>query len=72
VTPFSLEPVTAHREVRAALHDLVGRFLADYERAARAHDLPLGQARLLGSRFASRSRSASSPRSSAVTRRTSA
>jgi DNA-binding MarR family transcriptional regulator len=48
MTPFSLEPVTEHREVRAALHDLVGRFLADYERAARAHDLTLGQARLLG------------------------
>jgi DNA-binding MarR family transcriptional regulator len=48
VRPFSVEPATEHGEIRAALHDLVGRFLADYERAARAHGLTLAQARVLG------------------------
>ena len=46
--PFSVEPSTDHAELRAALHELVGRFLADYERAATAHGLTLTQARVLG------------------------
>lgn len=47
--PYALEPAPAeHAEVRAALHELVGRFLADYERAANAHGLTLTQARVLG------------------------
>ena len=46
--PFSVEPATEHGEVRAALYELVGRFLADYERAANAHGLTLTQARVLG------------------------
>ena len=46
--PYSAEPSTAHGELRAALHELVGRFLADYERAALAHGLTLPQARALG------------------------
>lgn len=46
--PYALEPAAEHAEVRAALHELVGRFLADYERAAQAHGLTLTQARVLG------------------------
>ena len=46
--PFSVEPAAEHAELRAALHDLVGRFLADYERSANAHGLTLTQARVLG------------------------
>jgi DNA-binding MarR family transcriptional regulator len=46
--PFSVEPVAEHAELRAALHELVGRFVADYERAANAHGLTLTQARVLG------------------------
>ena len=47
--PYALEPAaSAHADVRAALHELVGRFLADYERAAQAHGLTLTQARVLG------------------------
>ena len=45
---FSVEPIAEHAEVRAALYELVGRFLADYERAAAAHGLTLTQARVLG------------------------
>ena len=37
-----------HAELRAALYELVGRFLADYERSANAHGLTLTQARVLG------------------------
>jgi len=48
VPPYSVEPTAAHAELRAALHELVGRFLADYERAAGAHGLTLTQARVLG------------------------
>jgi DNA-binding MarR family transcriptional regulator len=46
--PYSIEPAAEHAEVRAALHELVGRFLADYERSANAHGLTLTQARVLG------------------------
>ncbi len=46
--PYALEPAAEHAEIRAALHELVGRFLADYERAATAHGLTLTQARVLG------------------------
>jgi DNA-binding MarR family transcriptional regulator len=46
--PYSAEPATDHAELRAALHELVGRFLADYERAALTHGLTLPQARALG------------------------
>ena len=46
--PFSVEPAAEHAELRAALYELVGRFLADYERAANAHGLTLTQARVLG------------------------
>ena len=48
VPPFSVEPAAEHAELRAALYELVGRFLADYERAAIAHGLTLTQARVLG------------------------
>jgi DNA-binding MarR family transcriptional regulator len=48
VPPYSAEPSIDHAELRAALHELVGRFLADYERAASAHGLTLPQARALG------------------------
>jgi DNA-binding MarR family transcriptional regulator len=48
VPPYSAEPSTAHADLRAGLHELVGRFLADYERAAQAHELTLPQARALG------------------------
>jgi DNA-binding MarR family transcriptional regulator len=48
VTPYTVEPAAEHRELRAALCELVGRYLADYERAANAHDLSLTQARVLG------------------------
>ena len=46
--PYSVEPAADHAELRAVLHELVGRFLADYERAAHAHGLTLTQARVLG------------------------
>ena len=46
--PYALEPAADHAEIRSALHELVGRFLADYERAANAHGLTLTQARVLG------------------------
>jgi len=46
--PYALEPAADHAELREALHELVGRFLADYERAAGAHGLTLTQARVLG------------------------
>ena len=46
--PYALEPAAEHAEIRSALHELVGRFLADYERAAQAHGLTLTQARVLG------------------------
>ena len=46
--PYSVEPAAEHAELRAALHELVGRFLADYERAAQTHGLTLTQARVLG------------------------
>jgi DNA-binding MarR family transcriptional regulator len=46
--PYALEPAAEHADVRAALHELVGRFLADYDRAANAHGLTLTQARVLG------------------------
>lgn len=47
--PYALEPAASeHAEIRGALHELVGRFLADYERAAQAHGLTLTQARVLG------------------------
>lgn len=48
MTPYSVEPAAEHAEIRAALYELVGRFLADYERAANAHGLTLTQARVLG------------------------
>ena len=48
MTAFTAEPAAEHAEVRAALYELVGRFLADYERAASAHGLTLAQARVLG------------------------
>ena len=48
MTAFTAEPAAKHAEVRAALYELVGRFLADYERAASAHGLTLAQARVLG------------------------
>ena len=46
--PYALEPAADHAEIRAELHELVGRFLADYERAASALGLTLTQARVLG------------------------
>jgi len=47
--PYALEPAASeHAEIRASLHELVGRFLADYERAAQTHGLTLTQARVLG------------------------
>ncbi|MDA0179975.1 MarR family transcriptional regulator [Solirubrobacter phytolaccae] len=46
--PYALEPAAEHAEIRGALHELVGRFLADYDRAAAAHGLTLTQARVLG------------------------
>src|ERR1700742_5182794 len=46
--PYALEPAAEHAEIRAALHELVGRFLTDYERAASTHGLTLTQARVLG------------------------
>jgi len=46
--PYALEPAAEHAEIRAALHELVGRFLTDYERAAQGHGLTLTQARVLG------------------------
>ncbi len=46
--PYALEPAADHAEIRAELHELVGRFLADYERAANALGLTLTQARVLG------------------------
>jgi DNA-binding MarR family transcriptional regulator len=46
--PFSVEPAAEHAELRAALYELVGRFLTDYERSANAHGLTLTQARVLG------------------------
>ena len=46
--PYALEPAADHAEIRAELHELVGRFLSDYERAAAAHGLTLTQARVLG------------------------
>jgi DNA-binding MarR family transcriptional regulator len=48
VTPFAIEPETSHADLRAALHDLVGRYLQDYGAAAEAHGLTLTQARVLG------------------------
>jgi len=48
VSAFTAEPAAEHADVRAALYELVGRFLADYERAASAHGLTLAQARVLG------------------------
>jgi DNA-binding MarR family transcriptional regulator len=48
VPPYSVEPAAEHAQLRAALHELVGRFLADYERAANGHGLTLTQARALG------------------------
>ena len=48
MSAFSVEPAAEHAEVRAALYELVGRFLADYERAANASGLSLTQARVLG------------------------
>lgn len=48
MTPFSAEPIVEHAEVRAALYELVGRFLTDYERASNAHGLTLTQSRVLG------------------------
>ena len=47
MTPFSVEPALEHGEQRAALQELVGRFLADYERSANLHGLSLTQARVL-------------------------
>ena len=35
--PYALEPAAEHAEIRAALHELVGRFLTDYERAAKTY-----------------------------------
>ncbi len=48
MTPYTVEPETRHADVRAALYELVGRFLDDYQRAANAHGLTLTQARVLG------------------------
>jgi len=48
VSAYSVEPAVEHAELRAALYELVGRFLRDYERAAAAHGLTLTQARVLG------------------------
>jgi DNA-binding MarR family transcriptional regulator len=48
VSAFTAEPEAEHADVRAALAELVGRFLRDYERAANAHGLTLAQARVLG------------------------
>jgi DNA-binding MarR family transcriptional regulator len=48
MTPYALEPETEHAELRAALHDLVGRYLEDYGAAAGAHGLTVTQARVLG------------------------
>ena len=48
MSAFTAEPAAEHAEVRAALYELVGRFLADYERAANVHGLTLTQARVLG------------------------
>ena len=72
--PYALEPAASeHAEIRAALHELVGRFLADYERAAqRARADAHAGARARVRERASRSRSARSPPASAATRRTSA
>jgi DNA-binding MarR family transcriptional regulator len=47
MTPFSVEPAVEHAELRAALQELVGRFLTDYERSANRHGLSLTQARVL-------------------------
>ncbi len=47
MTPFSVEPAVEHAELRAALYELVGRFLTDYERCANVHGLSLPQARVL-------------------------
>ena len=47
MTSFSVEPVVEHAELRAALYELVGRFLTDYERSANRHGLSLTQARML-------------------------
>ncbi len=48
MSAFTAEPEAEHADVRAALAELVGRFLRDYERAADAHGLTLAQARVLG------------------------
>lgn len=48
MSAYSVEPAVEHAELRAALYELVGRFLRDYERAAAAHGLTLTQARVLG------------------------
>ena len=48
MTAFTAEPAAEHADVRAALYELVGRFLRDYEGAAQAHGLTLTQARVLG------------------------
>jgi DNA-binding MarR family transcriptional regulator len=48
MTAFTAEPAAKHADVRAGLSELVGRFLRDYERAARANRLTLAQARVLG------------------------
>ena len=48
MTAFAAEPAVEHADVRAALYELVGRFLRDYERSANAHGLTLAQARVLG------------------------
>lgn len=45
---FTVEPAADHADVRAALSQLVGRFLEDYERAAARHGLTLTEARALG------------------------
>ena len=46
--PYGVEPAVEHSELRAGLYELVGRFLADYERAAAGLGLTLTQARVLG------------------------
>ena len=48
MSAFTAEPAAEHADVRAALYELVGRFLRDYEGAAQAHGLTLTQARVLG------------------------
>jgi DNA-binding MarR family transcriptional regulator len=48
MTAFTAEPAAEHADVRAALYELVGRFLRDYESAANAQGLTLAQARVLG------------------------